>query len=375
MEKELNLNVFFLSYGIYEYDGRLRELIKIAKKLGKTQYITQALSQDMKQEEKHYIINNKGILGYLKFILYSIFKGVKMEKIDILFVDNRKAIIPALIIKLIKKPKYIIQDVRELYVLNEVKHVVGKIGCVFEKKFIKKADIIICANNHRAEIMKNYYGLHLYPLVYENIRSLEYLGKFTKKELEERYGHYFKNTTVKIVSTSGCSINRTNDKLVSAMIDLGERFELFLIGGGSKKDIYEIKKIIDENKLDNIYLIDKLETEELKYFLGNCHIGVVNYHKKDMNNKYCASGKIYEYLFEGLPVVTTENVPLVEMCNNYKIGIADDNYVEAIKEVAKRYSYYTENVKKYINNLSVEENNLKLIEEIKSLIKNNVEGC
>lgn len=368
-----NLNVFFISYGIYEYDGRLRELIEIAKDLGKIRYITRANSRNIQQEENHYIIvSNNEIFGYLKFIFYSIFKAMKTKKIDILFIDNRKATIPALIIKLIKKPKYIIQDVRELYITDEVKHIAGKIGCIFEKKSIKKADIIICANKYRSEIMKNYYGLDSYPLVYENIRSLKYSSKGIEKELDKRYGHYFTKNTIKIVSTSGCSISRTNDKLVSAMIDLGKEFELFLIGGGSEEDTHKIKSIIHDYKLDNVHLIDKLEMDELKYFLKNCHIGIVNYHKRDMNNKYCASGKIYEYLFEGLPVVTTENIPLANMCNTYKIGIADDNYVEGIKEVARRYIYYTENVKKYIENVSVEKNNMKLVKDIKRVIKNNL---
>lgn len=366
------LNVFFISYGIYEYDGRLRELIKISKKLGEVQYITKAIFQDTKQEERHHIMTNNGVFGYLKFIFYSIFKGLKIKEIDILFVDNRKAIIPALILKLIKKPKYIIQDVRELYVINEVKHISGKVGCILEKKLIKKADIIICANKYRAEIMKSYYGLSSYPLVYDNIRALSYSGKFTMEELEKKYRHYFTRPTIRIVSTSGCSISRTNDKLVNAMIDLGKEFELFLIGGGSEEEIYKIKNIIEKNKLDNVHLIDKLEMDELKYFLNNCHIGIVNYHKQDMNNKYCASGKVYEYIFEGLPIVTTENKPLVDICDVYKIGLADDNYVEGIKEVTKRYDYYTENVKIYIDKLSVRKSNLKLVEDIKKLIKKNI---
>lgn len=368
-----NLNIFFISYGIYEYDGRLRELIEIAKRLGKTKYITQGNSGDTKQDKNHCIfINDKGIFGYFKFIFYSIFRGFETKKIDILFIDNRKAIIPALIIKLVKRPRYIIQDVRELYIINEVNHISGKIGCIFEKKLIKKSDIIICANEHRSKIMKDYYKLNSYPLVYENIRHLEYLGKFTKKELEEKFKYYFIKPTIKIVSTSGYSISRTNDKLVSAMASLGNKFELFLIGGGSEKDTCKIKGIMLENNLDNVHLIDKLEMDELKYFLRNCHIGIVNYHKRDMNNKYCASGKIYEYLFEGLPVVTTENIPLANMCSTYKIGIADDNYIDGIKEVASRYSYYVENVEKYIENISVEENNMNLVKDMKNLIKNNL---
>ena len=34
------MNILFLSYGRFEYDGRQRELIKVCKQLGKTYYLT-----------------------------------------------------------------------------------------------------------------------------------------------------------------------------------------------------------------------------------------------------------------------------------------------------------------------------------------------
>lgn len=367
------MDILFISYGKYEYDGRLRELMKVANQLGETQYIIRGNAKDNQLDKNHRVItSNNEIIGYIKFILLSIFKALIMKKIDILFIDNRRAVVPGLIIKLIKKPKYVIQDVRELYIIDEINHITGKIGCIFERKLIKKADIVICANKYRAEIMKEYYNLSSEPLVYENIRRLEYSSDYNEEEMNKKYGYYFSNSTIKIVSTSGCEISRTNDKLVHAMAELGEKYELFLIGGGSKQDVYEIKRIIQHKKLNNVHLIEKLGMNELKYFIRNCHIGIVNYNKKDMNNKYCASGKIYEYLFEGKPVVTTENIPLLDLCNTHKIGLADDDYVDGIKKVAENYNYYTENVKKFIEHLSVEDNNEKLVKDIKSAIQKNM---
>lgn len=359
----------FLSYGIYEYDGRMRELISISKSIGETKYITRAGFKGSKQEVNHEIILGEGFFNYFKFIIKCLSMAFKMEEIDILFIDNRKAIIPGIIIRLLKRPRYMIQDVRELYLIDEVNHLSGKIGCIFEQYLFKRADVIICANEYRANIMKNYFNLVNKPLVYENIRSLEYTGETSIEDIDNRYNHYFNKNTIKIISTSGCNINRTNDILVKAMVELGENYELFLIGGGTENDIQTIKDIIEINNLRNVHLIDRLNTDELKYFLQKSEIGIVNYHQCDTNNKYCASGKVYEYLFEKIPVVTTENIPLIELCDKHKIGVYDNNYVDAIRELGNNYSYYKENVRKYIAKLDVKKHNAILIKELKKIIK------
>ena len=69
-----------------------------------------------------------------------------------------------------------------------------------------------------------------------------------------------------------------------------------------------------------------MDQDHLKYFIENSQVGMVTYHQHDLNNKYCASGKIYEFLFEGKPVVTSTNPPLADFCGKYGIGIAEDNY-------------------------------------------------
>lgn len=364
-----SLNIFFISYGIYEHDGRLRELMNVAKHLGNAQYIIRSMSNATNRNGHIYIVNGSGIFGYLKFIISCLVKWLKNNNIDILFVDNRKASLVALLMMLMRKPKYIVVDLRELYIINEVKSIIGKLGCISEYIIVKHANVIICANKYRAEIMKNYYELKTYPLIFDNVRSLKYSGKYTKKQLDEKFGHYFSNNTIKVISTSGCNISRTNERLVRAMVDLGVKYELFLVGGGDKRDIHLIKKIIKEYKLNNVHLLGKLDQDELKYFIRKCHIGIVNYSKDDMNNKYCASGKIYEFLFEGKPVVTTENIPLVELCKNYQIGVSNDNYAEGIMEVTQNYDFYVKNVNKYIAAINVDRNNMQLVENIKKALR------
>jgi len=356
------MNIFFISYGVWDYDGRLRQLAKVANKIGKTTIISRMKNSVSNKQKSHIRLYYN---SFLVFIIRSIVESIKLKKIDILFVDNRKAIIPSLFIIMLKKPKKVILDVRELYLPHEAVNLSSKVGCFFEGKMIKKADILISANKYRSLFMKNYYKLRQLPLVYENIRKLEWTKDITNHKLDDKYKNIFSKNTFKIISSSGCSISRTNDKLVKAMAILGKDYELLLVGGGTKKDLTTILEIIKENNLKNIHIIDLVGEHELKYLISNSHIGIVNYHQNDSNNKYCASGKIFEFLFEGKPVVTTDNIPLKDFCLNYGIGISDNMYANGILEIKQKYDKYVDIVMKYISQIDVQQNNDALVNGIK----------
>lgn len=358
------MKILLISNGVFEYDGRLRELINISKLIGDTTYITRVDSLDDKQEDNHLITMGDGMIKYFGFVIKCIMVAIKIKKIDILFVDNRKPIIPALIIIFLKRPTFLIQDVRELYLINEVNSITSKMGCYFEKILIKKADILLCANKYRAQIMQKHYLLNKLPLVFENIRALEYSGKYTSHILENKFLNYFTRNTYKIISTSGCDVSRTTDKLVNAVAKLENEFDLFLVGSSSKKDELYIKKLIEEKGIKNVQIIGKLNSDELKYFISKCQIGIVNYSKKDTNNIYCASGKIYEFIFEGIPIVTTENLPLVELVESNKIGKCDDNYCNGILEVYNNYGYFQDCVLEFSKNLNVSVKNINIARSV-----------
>lgn len=357
------MNVLFISNGNYDYDGRMRELMKVAKTLGSTTAITCGNQRSIGSPD-HYIFTIKGKFSYIAFILYSVKIARMLKTIDILFVDNRKALIPGFLIKSLKHPRYIIQDMRELYVMSETKHVPGKIGCFIEQSFLAIADIVIVANSYRAKFVFENYNLKQKPFTYENIRKLRFSTDVSMVALESQFFDKFSNKTVKVVSTSGCAVDRTNDILVKAMEKLGDSFELFLVGSGTAKDYQIINTIIRDKSLKNVHLLGQLNENELKFVIGKCDIGVVNYHMKDTNNLYCASGKIYEYLFEGLPVVTTENPPLKDICMKNQIGRADNTYVSAIQEIASNYESYKASVYNYIKTINDEENNTQLVNRI-----------
>lgn len=354
------MKILFLSHGSMEFDGRLRELMKVSSEIGDTEFIVRTIDSDTKNQTR---INK----SYPFFIVYSLYRYLKQRKdLDILFVDNRKAAIPGLVIATLFKPRIIIQDVRELYLPDKKAHLARKVGNFFESRLIKKADILICASKYRSKIMKDYYKLNKEPISYDNIRRLEYDHRADFEVLHKTYDSILNNDSFKIISSSGHVISRTNDKLVESMTQLDANHDLLLVGGGSNKDKEIIKDIINKNNLVNVHLIGKVNPNDLKYLIQKSHVGIVNYHDNDLNNKYCASGKIFEYIFEGIPVLTTENIPLKDIVNQHQIGIATNDYAQGIKDIQANYQVYKDNALKLSKELSVEDNNHQLAMDVKA---------
>ena len=331
--------ILLVSYGNMKYDGRLRELIKVCKLVGNTTYITRMDSLAEAAEQSHKVWTD----GYPGFISYCVSVAKKMGEADILFADNRRSVIPCGIIRKESHPAFIIQDVRELYLANEMSSLSGKLMCALEQRFMKKADMLLCAGDERASIMRGFFRVEQ-PYVFKNFRKLEYAPDFSMKVLSEKFDGLTGKNTFKLVSTAGCDVSRTTDSLVLAMKDFKDKAELFLVGASIKEDMDKINKIIAENGINNVHIVGRLNESELKYFISRCDAGVVNYGKYDTNNLYCASGKVYEFIFEGIPIVATDNPPLKSLCDEYGVGVSSGTYGKAISSLMSGYKYYKNKV-------------------------------
>ena len=163
-------------------------------------------------------------------------------------------------------------------------------------------------------------------------------------------------------------VKRTKD-LVENILKVKRKCKLFLVGDSTARDEKVIRDIIVKNSIHNVEILGKLNQTELKYLISRCHIGIVNYGQYDTNNRLCASGKLYEFIYEGIPVVTTSNPPLKRLCDSEKIGCADDSYAEGINTVLEHYSEYKKNVFEFAKNHTIQSNDDCLVNQIEERIK------
>lgn len=201
-----------------------------------------------------------------------------------------------------------------------MKHLAGKIGCIVERPMIKTSDIIICASHERSEIMQEVYKLKEAPLVYENLRRLEYESPDSFHKAEERFRYLIHDSEIRIIASYGCDASRHNDILVKNIPRVKKKCRLILAGWSSESDERLVRNIIQSLDIRNVEITGRLTHTELLYLIRSSHIGIVNYDSERLNDKFCASGKLYEFIYEGLPVVTTSNPPLKRLCNEWKIG-------------------------------------------------------
>lgn len=351
------MKILFISCGNADYDGRLRELLKVCNELGEVSCYSYGSKELF---SGHHLVSSD--VSYVHFIK-KILKDAGKEEADIIFVDNRRATIPAMLLNR-KKKAILIQDCRELYDPKQFSELFNKIGCIAERRCAGKADIIICANSFRADYMEKHWGTKR-PIVFENVRKLEY-DESSIAKAAELVDPYLGEDEIRIVSTYGCSVDRTNDVLVKNINNIEGRIKVFLVGNSGKEDEDTVRKIIKEQGAeDKVVILRQMNQTELKYLISRSHIGVVNYNQKDLNNKYCASGKIYEFLYEGIPVITTTNPPLKKMCEDYHIGEADDEYYRGINLIINDYDLYRTNVNSFINGHDINDNNSMLVNDLK----------
>lgn len=384
------MNILLISPGNYDYDGRLRELMCTFDSLGELSAFTLGsvpcnarhhiyqMSKHVDIEKfpakKKIIVKNSRLLWrwyrtleYLVFIKEAVAFAKQQKNVDMLVLDNQKAVIPGILVDKLIHPGLILQDCRECYLKEEVPGFLAKMLCKLEGIGIKRADILVAANLERAEFMKEYYHLRDIPLIFENLRQLAYSHQCDEKALRQTYASCIHEDEIRIIATAGCEISRMNDVLVRNLDQVKYKCRLLLVGSSTLENQAVIEKIIEEKHLENVNILGRVNQDALKYLIQSSHIGIVSYHQRDLNNRFCASGKLFEFIYEGIPVVTTTNPPLSRLCEE-GIGVADDSFADGINRVIEDYADYQEKAVTYARFHSVEQNRADLLVQIRNRI-------
>jgi len=372
-------------YGEIEHDGRVR---RAAESLGRVfEVIVFSVDSDKKCKGVNFAIKYISlpnikfklfkILRHLVFWLKVYLKVIKFHP-SAIYAHDYFTIFPCYIIAYLLKVK-IIYDSHELIIPDKSKrkYLRNFFWYLLEKCVINRIDLIITANNERANIMHNYYNLKKRPVTIRNI------PRATKKniDIEKIFCLYPQlldvENSIKIVYQGSISLERGIDKFILAMKYLKCNFKLLLIGSGP--DIEIIKQLVENNGLNRrVFFLGKIPIEHVFGILKICEIGVVTYSYKGLNNIYCAPNKIYEYAQANLPIITTCQPTLKYIINKYKIGMLIDRYKEnnnevLVKNISKVIKNLVNNLEKYRKNIPKFVQDYKWSKEQKVLVDTVIE--
>ncbi len=350
-------------YGVYHdvnKEARSYEMLLACQKVGSVDFVSYAVPSGTDGIKSH-IIDKSSPFALFSFIK-EMKKVIKKVRPDIVVLhDNDCSILIPFVRKHVPNAK-IFYDSSELYIpmpgkkkklisddgiAITIKQMLTSFRKSYEKKYLKNADVIFAANLERAEIMRDYFGLSELPLIFDNVHRID--DKYDAIECAKKFDSMFSENGFNILFAGGISEERKTFDYIDAVKKIGSDVNLVIVGTASPVAMERYKKAV--LNADNIYYAGFITRAELRYLMTKSQASVVIFDKDSYNTLHCASGKCFESLFEGVPILASENPPLARLCNDYGIGVSSDNYGEAINKLRDNYEDYRANVNKYIKDI------------------------
>lgn len=310
---------------------------------------------------KSISVKNCTAIGGLKNNLKFVFDAVRTclsIKPDIVYGHDIFSAVPmVMLMPLLKKSKFI-YDAHELF-MADGKRKMGideKIQYKFEQLAIKKSDLVICAHEKRAEIMKDYHKLDKLPTAVKNI---SYLPESDPEEFRSLHKEFFDKDSFKIVYAGGLLPGRRLDKLIDAVDSPNSGCSLMIVGNGPDRQNLMNKSKMCKNA--DVILVPGVPYKKLGSVLKCFDAGYLYYPTDTPNNLYCAPNKVYEYAGAGLPIISNDNPTVREELEKYSIGVCNDDISSAIETVRKNRAAIVSGMERFVceNTLEKEEEKLR----------------
>jgi glycosyltransferase involved in cell wall biosynthesis len=259
-------------------------------------------------------------LKQIFFWVNFIFQAIKLRP-SIIYAHDYYLIFPAWIAAFMTNA-YLVYDAHELIIPNQGERISKRDNLFYflESTFIKSADLVIAANQERADIMGEHYGMKKMPLVIRNIPPMpkkilsdQSVFEFYPKLVREH------DEDIHIIYMGDINLDRGIGDLIDSLNYLSIRYKCILIGGGPSVNLIKLtySQVIISRRLR---LVGPVPNHYIPDLLRQGDIGFLSYSMIGRGNIYCAPNKIYEYAQSGLPIITTGQESIVSILRKYKIG-------------------------------------------------------
>jgi glycosyltransferase involved in cell wall biosynthesis len=192
-----------------------------------------------------------------------------------------------------------------------------------EKLCIDRCDHIIMPEKHRIAYFKKKYPAVGDVLLLENFPRRDELPKNSEDPFRKIYPIA---RDQKIVLYTGLIAAKRNvEELIDSMALCGDEFVLVLLGRTFKGYEEALRERIRKGGLEKkVFLHDAVPYAHILKCMAAGDIGTAFYRNTNINNYYCASNKLFEYIALGKPVLTNNYPGLLESLERYRQGVCLD---------------------------------------------------
>ena len=189
-----------------------------------------------------------------------------------------------------------------------------------ERKCIGSCDQIIMPEKNRIAYFKGKYPRIPDPFLLENFPC--------KSEIPTQTFDLFRSVypirkNQKIILYSGLvGPGRNIEELIDSIRMCSEKFVLVILGvtfkGYANAMAANVKKL---GLVNRIFFHDAVPYSKILQYMASCDIGTAFYRNTDVNNYYCASNKVYEYIALNKIVLTNNYPGLLETVEKNRHGV------------------------------------------------------
>jgi glycosyltransferase involved in cell wall biosynthesis len=277
-----------------------------------------------------------------------ILKIIKREAIDVVVAGN---ILPPLLLELCKKISHLkipfIFDLQDYYPTSAAGYICNVhslFGTVVKGAFenmtqalIRVADIVMVPGIALATYARAVCGKAA-PRVYivPNGVSEHFLRPYDGNRVRERLGYEEEDLVVGYVGSIEFWLDmRTLIKALSKVYREGLRIRLMLIGGRLQTAYTEdVMRWIEQEGIRRITdWVNFVEHERIPEYVATMDVGTIPFDVKNSTAYYAAPNKLWEYLSQGVDVVSTPIPEALAYKSLLHIVASEDGYVAVLKKV------------------------------------------
>ena len=156
-------------------------------------------------------------------------------------------------------------------------------------------------------------------------------------------------------------------ELFDAALALADKCKLLIVGNGDALEELKIKA--SEHPELHTAFTGSIPYKSLGSILSRCDIGFLYYPVDTLNNRYCASNKIFEYASVGLPILANENPTVKRILEDASIGISTTNFGEGVHIIFEKGENYKNNCMVFTQNNQWKNMAVLFLQKIESMSK------